>query len=184
MAKKKLPVFKKVNPLDWENVEGGTDQWESLSTGFAPLWKPEKGDAIIVMPTAIHTFKSKKVKKGQKKKDAGKINFALEAIFKGGSNAHFYTGSGSNSKEAEVSPGSIVAIGTSYNLMGEDKLAVEIAPGEARLSKLSQLIEEEGQAFKIVFNGKIPLGGGRSVNDFSCFAPKGFKERLAQKSKK
>lgn len=181
MAKKKTNASNK-SSLDWENVGGGGAgaEWESLSTGFAPLWKPEKGDAIIVMPTAIHTFKSKKVKKGAKKKDVGKINYALEAIFKGGSNAHFYTGSGTNSKEAEVTPGSIVAIGTSYNLMGEDKLAVEIKPGEARLSKLSTLIEKEGQAFKIVFNGKIPLGEGRSVNDFSCFAPRGFKEKLSK----
>src|SRR5258708_29419572 len=125
MAKKSTKAA--TGPLDWENASGG--EWESLSTGFAPLWKPEAGDSIVVIPVSIHTFKSKKAKKGEKKKDAGKINYALEAIFKGGSSSHFYTGGGKNNKEVEINPGDIIAIGTSYNLMGEDKLAVEIKAG-------------------------------------------------------
>src|SRR5229473_5284799 len=120
MAKK--GTKKEVGALDWENASGG--EWESLSTGFAPLWKPEEGDIIIVTPVAVHPFKSKKGgKKG--KKNAGKINYALEAIFQGGSPKHFFTGSGKNNRESEINKGDIVAVGTSYNLMGEDKLAVE-----------------------------------------------------------
>ena len=171
---------KEVGALDWENASGG--EWESLSTGFAPLWKPEEGDTIFITPTAVHPFRSAKGKKKGKK--TNKINYALEAIFKGGNAGHFYTGSGTKSKEAVINVGDIVAVGTSFNLMGEDKLAVEVKLGEARLSRMATLIETEGQAFKIVFNGQIPLGGGRKVNDFSLFTPKGFKEKLAQSGQK
>lgn len=178
---KKKGTTSSASPLDWENASGG--EWEDVSTGFAPLWKPESGDVIFVTPVSVHTFKSKKVKKGTKKKDVGKINYALEAIFKGGSADHFFTGSGTNNKEVAIKPGDIVAIGTSYNLMGEDKLAVEVKEGEARLSAMAVLIGEEQQAFRISFNGKVQIGGGRSVNNFSVQVPKGFRERLAQTSK-
>lgn len=171
--------------LDWENASGGAGgEWEDVSTGFAPLWKPEAGDVIFITPVSVHTFKSKKAKKGEKKKDAGKINYAVECIFKGGSSAHFFTGAGKTNKEVSINPGDIIAIGTSYNLMGEDKLAVEVKVGEARLSRMADLIISEEQAFRVAFMGKVPIGNGRSVNNFTVQVPKGYKEKLSQSTKK
>jgi hypothetical protein len=164
------------NALDWENASGG--EWEDVSTGFAPLWKPESNDVVFITPVSVHPFKSKKAKKDAKKKEAGKINYAVEAIYKGGSAEHFYKGSGASSQQVDIKLGDIVAIGTSYNLMGEDKLAVEVREGEARLSAMSVLIGENQQAFRISFNGKVKIGGGRSVNNFSVQVPKGFREKL------
>lgn len=161
----------KNNPTDWENAEqNGGENWESLSTGFSPLWKPEKGNAIVVLPTGVHAFK---IKKNAKVKTA---SYAIECILKGGSLGNFYNGRG---EAVSVAVGDSVTVGSSYNLVGEDKLVV-IEKKIVRLSRMTDLLAKDNQAFRIVFNGKVKLEGGRSVNDYTMQVPKGYKEKFAQ----
>lgn len=163
---------------DWENAqEENRGEWESLSSGFAPLWKPESGNAIEVLPVGVHAFK---VKKNAKIKTP---SYAIECILKGGSLTNFYNGRGS---AVSISIGDNVTIGSSYNLVGEDKLIVIEQSGKgkaltqlARLSRMSELLTGDNRSFRIVFNGQVKTEGARRVNDYTIQVPKGYKEKFS-----
>lgn len=164
------------NPTDWEGATPDSTEWESASSGFAPLWKPETGESVIVSVLSVEAFKAKKTKKGEKKtKDSKKPSFAISCILRGGSLHNFYKNKGN---AVDVKPGDNVTLGSSYNLCGEDKLVV-VDDGPPRLSKMAMLLMKDNQAFRIVFNGKIKLDGPNSVNDFTVQFPKGYKEKFA-----
>lgn len=174
----KKPKVTRVAPTDWENA-GPEDvsAWETLPSGFAPLWKPEKGNAIIVLPIGVHAFKNKPAfvsgKKGKKdKEEIAKVNFAIECILRGGDVSNFFN----KDEAASVSIGDKVSLGSAHNLIGEDKLIV-VDGAMAELSPMSKLLMEDKQAFRIVFNGKIKIANGRSVNNFIIQVPNGYKEK-------
>lgn len=163
---------------NWEDAAPpeGAEQWESLSGAFAPLWKPETGNAIIVQPVEVTPFKTKK-----KSKVKG-ASFAIACIFKGGSSANFYSGKGS---AATISLGDTIIVGSSYNVQGEDKLIVVEEEGKgktkttsARLSQMAELVKKEGAAFRLVFNGQVKTSGPRKVNDITVQVPNGYKEKF------
>jgi hypothetical protein len=107
MTKKKAAVD------DWENAKGefSQDDFESLPSGLAPLWKPEEGDTIFFTPETVHPFKQKKGK--TKGKKGTKNNFAIEGTFVGGETMNFFSG---KNKAATIKPGSKVTLGSSYNM--------------------------------------------------------------------
>lgn len=166
------------NPTDWENTNATdvTGEWESASSGFAPLWKPEQGESVIVSVLSVEGFKTKEKKK--KKGEKGiftQPSFAISCILRGGSLANFYK---NKTTHADVKHGDNVTLGSSYNLCGEDKLVV-VEGKTARLSKMALLLLKDKQTFRVVFNGKVPTDGARSVNDFTVQFPKGYKEKFA-----
>jgi hypothetical protein len=165
------------NPTDWENPNSDdAQQWESASSGgFAPLWKPEQGESVIVQVLGVEPFKVKK-QKGKKVKDDMQPSFAIHCTLRGGSLANFFK---NKTTHADVKYGEDVTLGSSYNLCGEDKLVV-IDRGSARLSKMAELLLKDGQSFRVVFNGKIKTDGARSVNDFTVQFPKGYKDKLVK----
>lgn len=164
---------------DWENpTDADNGQWESLSGAFAPLWKPEKGNSIIVQPVSVHPFKAKKNAKIKSP------SFAIECVFKGGSSANFYSG---KNNAASVNVGDSIIIGSSFNVVGEDKLVVISENGKgknksvtAELSPMSKLVMEGGAAFRLVFNGQVNTSGPRKVNDITVQVPKGYKEKFRE----
>jgi len=152
------------------------DGYEVVSSGtFPPMWKPERdGEAILIMPGE---FRILTMKQGKKTKE----NASMDCIFRGGSSESFFVGSGKASHQQAVSSGDFVTLPMSYNLMGENRLAVqedEEDISSIRLSALSRLSVEESKPLKIIFTGKAPIGGGRSVKGFTISAPAGFKERI------
>lgn len=160
---------------NWEDAEP-EGQWESLSGAFAPLWKPETGNAIIIQPVEVTPFKT------SKKSKIKKASFAISCILKGGSTANFYSGRGN---AASVNIGDNIIIGSSFNVLGEDKLVVVEENGKgknhtvtARLSKMAELVIEGGDAFRLVFNGQVKTTGPRKVNDITVQVPKGYKEKF------
>jgi hypothetical protein len=176
-----MALKKKSNaPTDWEHAENENDEWETLPTGFAPLWKPQEGDIILFTPTSVHDFATKKGKAAK----SGKNNQAVEGIFKGGSSKHFFTGSGKKQRETKVKSGEIIAVGVSYNFIGEDKIVND----KGELSRMSHLLMQNDGAFRITFEGKVSTDSGRSVNQFLIQVPMGMRQKMAEgpskKSKK
>lgn len=172
--KKKL---EEKSPTNWEDAAPDDNlQWESLSGAFAPLWKPEPGNAIIVQPIEVTEFKTKK------KSKAKGPSFAISCVFKGGSSANFYSGKGS---AASINLGDTVIVGSSFNVIGEDKLVVIEENGKgknhsvtARLSQMAELLKKEGVGFRLVFNGQVKTSGPRKVNDITVQVPNGYKEKF------
>lgn len=166
----------KKSVTDWEGAELEVGEWESASSGgFAPLWKPEQGESVIVQVLSVSPFKSKKGKKTSKKEM--QPSYAIECILMQGSSlANFYKSKGNH---IDVKIGDTVTLGSSYNLIGPDKL-VMIEKNGAIISPMAELLKEDNKSFRVVFNGKIKTEGARSVNDFTVQFPKGYKEKLAQ----
>lgn len=160
---------------NWEDAtQEDMGQWESLSGAFAPLWKPEAGNSIIVQPVEVTPFKTKK------KAKVKAPSFAVACILKGGSTANFYTG---KSNAASVNFGDTIIVGSSFNVIGEDKLVVieegsKNKPATARLSQMAELLKKEGAAFRLVFNGQVHTSGPRKVNDITVQVPNGYKEKF------
>lgn len=173
----------KAGVTDWENAENNNaGEWESLASGFAPLWKPEKGNAIMVQPVAVHAFK---IKKASKIKTP---SFAIECILKGGSLTNFYSG---KNNAVSISLGDSITIGSSYNLIGVDKLVVTKESGNGKnktvsceLSKMSELLIKDEKSFRIVFNGQVQTTGPRKVNDYTVQVPKGYKDKFRAENAK
>ena len=168
------------SPTEWDNPNTvDAQEWESASSGFAPLWRPQMGESIIVQVLGVEPFKlkEKKVKKGEKKEVKKQPSFAISCILRGGSLANFFK---NKTTHADVTLGDNVTVGSSYNLCGEDRLIV-VDGKEARLSKMSELLAKDNQAFRIVYNGQVQTDGPNKVNDFTVQFPKGYKEKLSQK---
>jgi hypothetical protein len=168
MAKKK--VTDQAPATDWENTPSNysTEDFDILPSGLPPLWKPEAGNVIYFRPMSVELFK---VKKNKQKKGKGKksVNFAIAGILVGGDANCFFNG---NSGTA-VRYGDRVTVGSSYNLIGENKLITE----DGELSPMSKRIMEEEKAFMIRFDGKIkqPNNPKMTVNQFTVGVPKGYR---------
>lgn len=160
MATKKRNIASN-SPEEWDKAGPSGDDYESLPSGLSPLWTPKEGETIFFRPDTVHPFK---VKKGKKKQ--GKGNFAIEGIYTGGEGT-FSRGKG---KLATVTFGDRVTLGSSYNLIGPDRL---INDGE--LSPMAVKILEAKKSFKIRFDGKVKTDNGRSVNQLDVAVPKGFR---------
>jgi hypothetical protein len=157
-------MAKKANSTDWEKTD--SKEWEVTSTGsFHPMWTPVKdGESLVCRPVSVRVIPAHgKVKAGG----------AMDVIRLGGSSTSFAQGG----NKIKVGTGDTVTVPLSYNLVGEDRLAVLDKKGVPSLSKLAQLIVNDGQAFNIVFNGKVK-GGGGSVKRFTVMAPRGYRERV------
>lgn len=174
-----MPKAKASGVTDWEHAEPENMEWESASSGFAPLWKPEQGNSVIVSVLGVEPFKTKKKQKGKAKGDnIANPSYAISCILRGGSLANFYK---NKTTTADVKIGDNITLGSSYNLVGEDKLIViDEKSNTARLSKMANLLNKDNQCFRVVFNGKIKTDGARSVNDFIVQFPRGYKERFVQ----
>jgi hypothetical protein len=144
---------------DWESATESSSEWESLPSGLSPLWKPKEGDTIIFQPDAVHQFKE--TKKNKKKKGA-KANFAIEGVLLGGT---------FNAVQGTVKVGDRCTLGSVYNFIGEDRLITE----QGELSPMSIKLKKANAGFKIRFDGKISIGGGRTVNQMDIAVPKGFR---------
>lgn len=165
----------KASPTDWEDPVAASE-WESASSGFAPLWKPEQGESVTVQVVSVEPFKTKRQKPKKGKKTEMQPSFAISCILRGGSLSNFFK---NKTTHADVKYGDNVTLGSSFNLQGEDRLIVVDDKGtSARLSRMAELLNEENKAFRIVFNGKIQTDGARSVNDFTVQFPKGYREKL------
>jgi len=145
----------------------GFDFETTKTGGFAASWKPEsEGETIIVTPT-------ENIRQLPKKKGVKKQGSVMECIYRSGTSDNFYSGK----TQVELKNGETVNIMLSFNLMDELALAVE-SQGKVILSKLSKLVISEGSVMRLIFDGNVKIGGGRSVNKYTVQAPKGFKERV------
>lgn len=154
------------SPESWETAQNA-DDYVNLPSGFAPLWKPEKDDVIFFRPDKVTLFKIKAKAKG-KKGDIKKQNYAIEGTFLGGETLHFFSGA----TAVAVKAGDRVSVGSSFNMIGEDKLITE----DGELSKMSEQILKSGKAFRLIFKGKVKTGNeARSVNLFDIGVPKEFR---------
>lgn len=168
-------MTKKLKNTSWEGAGADADngEWETLPTGFAPLWKPKEGDTIQFTPKSVAAFKGKGA---VGKKGKGKINASCTAVLRGGKSI-FTTGGAKNQKEVSVKVGEDISVGLSFNMIGEDAIAV-LEGNEYVLSPMSELLKKEGKSFRVRFDGKVPIGGGRSVNRYTIQVPNGFREKV------
>lgn len=155
--------------VSMQNQWDDLDDFETVSTGgFPPMWKPSKdGESIYIRPMVTKLMSGKKIKNP---------NSSVECILLGDKSGSFFQGE----KKVTVPLNSTISLGLSYNLVGEDRVAVytDEESGEARLSNLSQLLLEDSKGMIITFDGKVKGKGGRSVKTFTIMAPKGYKERV------
>lgn len=159
------------------------NEWETTGgfSGFPPTWKPEKiGESVIGVPVDISSFLYGTKKK---KKMIHNIKFLLRET----NSKSFYTGSKKkkNAKRVDVAIGDIISIPASVKLEGDEALYLD--KGEKKkaiLSPLSIQLEKESMACKIVFNGRIDVGGPNKMKDFMLLIPKGFKKKSGGKTKK
>lgn len=163
-------MAKKAAATNWQSAKGtnfSDDMFRDISTGLHPLWVPEKDNVIFFLPKDVEVFK---VKKGSKKKNGAKPNFAIHGTFLGGETLNFFSG---KNKPATVKQGDTVTLGSSHNLVGADKLIqIDEKSGTASLSEMSEKVIAAKACFRIRFDGKISIGGGRTVNQFVVGVPK------------
>ena len=166
MKKGKRTVNDELGFGEFETTHGG---------GFAPSWKPKNaGEFILLTPT-------NQIKQLPKMKGVKKPGFVMQCVYLGGNSDNFYRGSGKKSEQVSVDSGEMIALMLSHNLYGDDTLAIE-DDGEVRLSRLSEFALANAKPLKILFEGKVSIAGGRSVNQFITQAPKGLKlEAFSQK---
>lgn len=164
----KANKMQKRNMKSNASIANGMEFETTHGAGFAPSWKPSNaGEFILLTPTDV--IRQLPKKKGQKK--PGNV---IEVIYHGGNSDNFYQGSGKKNTQVEVKDGDTVAVMLSHNLMADDSIAIENGKS-ILLSRLSEHVIESKAMMKILFEGKIAIGGGRSVNQFITQAPKGFK---------
>lgn len=151
---------------------GSKDKWETISSGgFSPLWKPEKsGESVIIRPVASRIIPAK-----GKRKDSP----AIDCIFLGGSSRSFYQ----QDKQVPVSENDFITLPLSFNLEGEDKLAVATRSGkklQVRLSAISEAVKKEKSRLNIIFLGRVK-GGQGTVKQFTIAAPQGFRDSFIRR---
>jgi hypothetical protein len=176
----KANKIQKRNMKSNASAASGMEFETTHGAGFAPSWKPSNaGEFLLITPTPV--IRQLPKKKGQKK--PGNV---IECIYHGGNSDNFYQGTSKKSTQVEVKEGDTVAVMLSHNLMADDSVAVDNGKGVI-LSQLSEYVIAKESMMKILFEGKIPIGGGRSVNQFITQAPKGFKiasmSSISQKQK-
>ncbi len=150
-------------------IEKGSKQekWETVSSGgFPPMWKPVKdGESVVIRPFATRIIPAK----GKRRASP-----AVDCVLLGINSGNFFL----QNNRVKVGAGDMITIPLSYNLDGEDKLAVSLDKGKtARLSKLSDLIVSKNVALNLVFNGKVK-GGQGTVKRFTIMVPQGFRAML------
>ena len=169
----------KVHLLKKGKIESA-NEWETTGgfSGFPPVWKPEKlGETLIGVPVGISSFLY-----GKKKK--AKMIHNVQFLLRETNSKSFFTGSKKkkNIKRVDVAIGDIVSIPASTKLEGEESLYLD--KGEKKkavLSPLSVRLEQESLACKIVFNGRVDVGGPNKMKDFMVLIPKGFKAKKGKK---
>jgi hypothetical protein len=161
---------KSTNELDYRNATGA-EGYETVSTGgFPPMWKPERdGTILLIKPVSVHVIPA--AKGGGKNKRKESLSFQ-GTVQQSSDMEAFYI----KDKQAQVAYGDLVSVPVSYNLEGEDKLAV-FDGKESRLSQLSELLKKHDAAFRIIFGGKIK-GGQGMVKLFTIQVPKGLRDKM------
>lgn len=146
------------------------DDWETVSTGgFAPTWKPdEPGEDVIFIPLSARLMPARKKMKE---------SVMVECELQGGSSDSFYT----KDIKKGVAIGDRFSIGVSYNLMGDDKLAIH-EKKKASLSKVSNWLLANRKCMRIIFDGKVKGGQGH-VKLFTIMLPSGAREAMAKRGK-
>lgn len=168
------------NPMKAHLSKTATE-WETTGgfSGFPPTWKPERiGESVVGVPVDISSFLYGKKKKA---KMIHNIHFLLRET----NSKSFFSGSKKkkNIKRVDVAIGDIVSIPASVKLEGEEALYLD--KGEKKkavLSPLSIKLEKESMSCKVLFNGRIDVGGPNKMKDFMLLIPKGFKAK-SQKRK-
>ncbi len=150
-------------------------EWESQSSsGFPPLWKPQKvGEFVVGVPIEVKSNK-------YGKQMLHNINFLLRDT----NSLSFFSGSKKKKTEKviKVATGDLVSIPHCYKLTGEKLVTVERGKN-ITLSPMAQGLSEDSQSMRIVFNGRIALGGKNDMKDFIVQTPKGFTPKTGKKSK-
>jgi hypothetical protein len=169
----KAHLLKSTSANEWETTGG--------FSGFPPTWKPEKlGESVIGVPVDISSFLY-----GKKKK--AKMIHNIQFLLRETNSKSFFTGSKKKKsiKRVDVAIGDIISIPASVKLEGEEALYLD--KGEKKkaiLSPLSIKLESESVACKVVFNGRIDIGGPNKMKDFMLLIPKGFKAQKGGNKKK
>jgi len=151
---------------EWETPDVNMEDFDILPSGLPPLWKPQSGNVIYFRPDHVEPFKSKKGKKG--KKGSTPSNYAIAGVLVAGETLNFFNGD----QPATVRTGDRVTVGSSYNLIGPDKLITD----DGELSPMAQKVLDANKHFLIRFDGKVKTGNAaRSVNRFTVGVPKGLR---------
>lgn len=171
-------MARKQSVTDWDKPGRVTnDEYETVATsGFNPNWIPEnEGETVDLLPVGFRVIEGKIIKK-KKQNDT----LCMDCIYMGGNSPSFYTGR-KKAKQVEMENGDLFSIVISYNLMGENRLAVledDEDMHSARVSSLLNLCNDNKKPVRVVFGGKVSIEGGRTVKQFTILAPKGYKEQI------